>query len=61
MHSLFFAASHLARVGVQPVGQTDKPIEAKRSVAEIQAKICGTIFLLALSTSCILWVIGGFS
>lgn len=61
MHSVFFAAGHLARVGMQPVGQTSKPIEAKRCAVEMQAKICGVIFLLALSTSCALWVIGRFS
>ncbi|WCM48558.1 hypothetical protein OH720_16110 [Pseudomonas sp. WJP1] len=60
MHSVFYAAGHLARVGMQPVGSTNKPIETKRSAVEMQAKICAAILLLAWSAACALWVIGSF-
>ncbi|MHC8380744.1 hypothetical protein [Pseudomonas sp. LB3P14] len=61
MHSVFYATAHLTRVRVLPVDSMDKPIETKPSTIELQAKICSGILLLALSTSCTLWLIGSYA
>jgi hypothetical protein len=60
MHSVFYATGHLTRVRVQSVQSMDKPIETKPSAVEYQAKICSAILLLALTTSCALWLVGSY-
>lgn len=60
MHSMFYATSLLIKIRVQPVDSMDKPIETKPHEDELDAKICSVILLLALSTSCALWLFGSY-
>ncbi|MNB78828.1 hypothetical protein D3C81_847700 [compost metagenome] len=61
MHSVFYATGHLTKVRIRPVDPMDKPIESRPCTIELQARICSALLLLALGTSCVMWLIGNYA
>jgi hypothetical protein len=61
MHSVFYATGHLTKVRARLVDSMDKPIESRPSTIELQAQICSALLLLALGTSCVMWLIGSYA